>query len=152
MQKLLSIFLVLLPFIGIGQMKYDPKKEALRLFNEYKPKIEETNDAIVDDPKIFVGDLNEDGLPDCVIAFAMTPKNGGNGIVGSDNVIYLNTGKGMKVTGAFPHFRRCYFIDSIEKGVIYIEYYKCAPPYNEITGQGKLVYQKGKIVKLKSSN
>ena len=148
MQKLLFTFFVLLPFIGIGQVKYDPAKEALRLFNKYKPKIEETNNAIVDERKTFIGDLNGDGLPDCVVTFVMTSKDGGNMIAGSENVIYLNTGNGMKVSGAFPHFKYCFFVDDIKDGVIHIEKYKCAPPYAEVTGKARLIYRNGKIVEL----
>lgn len=149
MQKLLLATLVLsLPLAGAPQANYDPAKESLKLFNKYKPRIEKTNNAIVDEPKVFVSDLNGDGLPDCVVAFVMTSKNGGNIMVGSENVIYLNTGKGMKVAGSFPHFKYCYFIDSIKGGIIYTQHYVCAPPYNQIIGKGKLAYKKGKIVEL----
>jgi len=38
-----------------------PKREALKLFNSYKPTIERSRNAIVDEPSAITGDLNGDG-------------------------------------------------------------------------------------------
>jgi hypothetical protein len=128
-----------------AQNSISPSKEALRLFNEYKPVIEKNNNAIVDEPKIITGDINNDGLEDCIIFFVMTSKNGGNAIIGQDAAIYINTGKRMKVVGAFPKFDFCYTADRILNQVIYLKEYKCEPPYNEFIRERKVVYQRGAI-------
>jgi hypothetical protein len=57
-----------------AQKKFSPAKESLTLFNQYKPKIEHSNNAIVDSPEIFVGDINGDSLDDCLVYFVLTPK------------------------------------------------------------------------------
>src|SRR5690242_3003736 len=102
MRRVLLIF-VLLPFeiVVTAQQTFSPEKEALKLFNAYKPTIERSNDAIVDEPVVITGDLNGDGKKDCIIFFVMTPKSGGNIIVGRDAAIYINKGNKMKVIGSF---------------------------------------------------
>jgi hypothetical protein len=144
---LFAIFCV--PAIVFGQDKFSPSKKALSLFNHYKSVIEKNNDSIiVQDPQIIVGDLNGDNLPDCILSFVMTPKEGGNMIVGHECVIYLNTGKGMKVLGAFPHFKFCYGIDYIKDGMIFIKQYECAPPYNTFLKESRLYFRNGKIMEM----
>ena len=138
-RKIITGLFILLA-AGIKAQSFSPAKEALRLFNKYKPTIEKVNHAVVDEPKIVTGDINNDSLEDCLIYFVMTSKDGGNAITGTETAIYLNTGKGMKVVGAFPKFSYCYGVDRIEQQVIYVSEYKCLPPYNEYVKQHKLYY------------
>jgi len=145
--RLLSIFLSLSGTV-YSQSSYSPGKEALRLFNQYKPTIEKKNNALVDEPKLIVGDINGDGKDDCIVYFVMTSKDGGNMIVGSEAAIYLNTGTGMKVVGSFPHFDYCYYVDEIKSQVIIGQEYFCAPPYDSIIGTRRFVFKDGKIKEL----
>jgi hypothetical protein len=92
-----------------------------------------------------VGDINNDSLEDCIIFFVMTSKEGGNALVGQEAAIYINTGRKMKVVGAFPEFDFCYTVDRIQDQVIYLKEYKCAPPYNELIKEHSVIYQGGKI-------
>lgn len=124
---------------------FSPSKEALRLFLKYKPTIERTNHAVVDEPVIVPGDINGDSLQDCIIFFIMTPADGGNAIIGRQAAIYINTGKKMKVTGAFPSLGFCYVVDRIFHQVIYVKEYKCRPPYNEYVKEHRFVYQDGSV-------
>ena len=116
------------------------------MFNKYKATIEKTNGGIVDEPKVITGDINGDNLEDCIIYFVMTPKEGGNLIIDEEAAIYLNTGKNMKVVGAFPKFDFCYSVDRIRNHIIYLKEYKCEPPYNEIIGERQVEYNKGTVM------
>jgi hypothetical protein len=82
-------------------IKIDPKNIAQQKFNNYIPKIEESKNAIVNNNKIFIGDLNNDNLDDAVVSFLLTPAEGGNMIIGEGMSVYINTGKDMKVVSGF---------------------------------------------------
>lgn len=127
----------------------DPAAEALRQFNTYKPTIERKENAIVDEPTAIIGDLNGDGRRDCIIFFVMTPKGGGNAIVGRQAAVYLNTGTGMKVDGAFPDLSECYTVERIAAGQIFLDYYECAPPYMTKTGSGIYRWQTKQLIKIR---
>jgi hypothetical protein len=107
----------------------------------------------VDEPVVLTGDINGDGKDDCIISFVITSKTGGNLIIGHETAVYLNTGKGMKVAGAFPKFDFCYGVDHIKDQIIYIRQYECAPPYSKFIRDRRLVFKGGKIrlVKPKSN-
>ncbi|HWK02433.1 MAG TPA: hypothetical protein VNS58_02300 [Puia sp.] len=139
------LVLVILPSLSQGQKTFSPAKEALKLFNSYKPSIEKHNNAIVDDPVVIEGDINGDNQSDCIISFIMTSKSGGNAYVGHECAIYLNTGTGMKVVGAFPKFYFCYSLEQIKDQVIYGREYECQPPYNKILRQRRFIYEQGRI-------
>lgn len=143
--KLTTLAMVVLPSLIPLQHKFSPGKEALILFNKYKPVIERKNNAIVDNPAAIVGDINGDGKDDCIISFVMTSKDGGNAIIGHEAAIYLNTGTSMKVTGAFPKIDFCYALDHIKDQVIYAKEYECKPPYNTVLRERKFAYEGGKI-------
>jgi hypothetical protein len=142
-----AIFFILIAFstAGLTQERFSPGAAALKLFNKYKPVIERKNNAIVDEPVVIEGDINSDGKNDCIISFVMTAQNGGRAIIGHGSAIYLNTGTGVKVVGAFPDFPFCYTLDHIRDQVIFGKEYECAPPYNNILRDRKFKYVGGKI-------
>lgn len=131
---------------GFAQSGSSPAADALRQFNAYKPVIERTQKARVDEPHPITGDINGDGLADCIVFFVLTPLTGGNAIIGRQAAVYLNTGKGVKVAGQFPELDFCYSVNKIVSGVIYLDDYRCAPPYNEQIGTRKYRWQSGKLI------
>ena len=131
-----------------GQQSFSPGKEALKLFTAYKPAIEQTNNAIVDDPKQVLGDLNGDGKTDCIIFFVMTSKHGGNALVGQDAAIYINKGTTMKVIGSF-NLDICYSVENIRNKIIYVNEYECAPPYSTFLRKRKYVLKGNKLSEIK---
>jgi hypothetical protein len=137
----------LAPYIGLAQ-SFSPAREALKLFNAYKPTIEKTNNAIVDEPKLITGDLNGDGRIDCVIFFVMTSKDGGNALVGQDAAIYINKGANMKVIGSF-NLDICYSVEKIKNKIIYVNEYECAPPYDTFMRKRKYMLKGNKLTELK---
>lgn len=139
--------LLLAPVMGFCQDNA-PAKEALKLFNHNKPAIERKNHGIVQEPEVFTSDLNLDGLPDCILSFVITPKGGGNLILGHESYIYINSGKRMKLAGVFPKFKFCYGIDHVKNDLIYLKQYQCAPPYNVFLKESKLAYRRGKIIEV----
>jgi hypothetical protein len=143
--KIIYGLLIVMSLSAKSQNSFSPSKEALRLFNQYKPTIEKHNRAIVDEPKVISGDINNDSLEDCIIFFVMASKDGGNAIIGQDAAIYVNMGKKMKVIGAFPKFGFCYTVDNIRNQIIYLKEYKCEPPYNEFVRERKIIYHNGTV-------
>ncbi len=143
--RLIALAIFVLPNLIHAQQKFSPKKEALILFNKYRPVIERKNNAVVQNPIAIAGDINGDGKEDCIISFVMTSKDGGNAIIGHESAIYLNTGTSVKVAGAFPQFNFCYTLDHIKDQVIFGKEYECMPPYNTVLGERKFAYAGGKI-------
>jgi hypothetical protein len=131
---LLSLSAFLIAPSCFAQQSYDPATEAQKLFEAYRPTVERSEQGIVDGPSAITGDLNGDGLTDCILYFVLTPQGGGNAIIGRKAAVYLNTGRGMKVDGAFPDLKYCFGIDKIAGGVIYVDSYACEPPYNTRKG------------------
>ena len=147
--KIMMLPLLLTAASAGAQTRYDPATEAQRLFESYRPTIARTEHAVVDDPTAITGDLNGDGLTDCILYFVLTPEEGGNMIVGRKAAVYLNTGTGMKVDGAFPDLSYCFVVDKIASGVIYVNSYQCAPPYNTKKGAYRYRWAGKKLVALK---
>ena len=143
--RLSILVIIAIPYTVLAQLHFSPKEESLKLFNKYKPVIEKKNDAVVDNPVAIAGDINGDGKEDCIVSFVLVSKDGGNALLGDGSAIYLNTGIGMKVVGAFPEFNFCYYLDHIHDQVIFGKEYKCAPPYNNIIRVRKFAYVHGKI-------
>ena len=139
--------LLFAPFIGFCQDDA-PAKEALKLFSHNKRAIERKNDGVIQEPEVFTSDLNSDGLPDCILSFVITPKGGGNLILGHESYVYINTGKRMKFSTAFPRFKFCYGIDHVKNNFIYLKQYECAPPYNVFLKESKLAYRREKIIEV----
>jgi hypothetical protein len=143
--RLILLVIISVPYISLAQQHFSPKEISLKLFNKYKPVIERKNEAIVDTPDAITGDINGDGREDCIVSFVMTSKNGGNALIGHGSAIYLNTGASMKIVGAFPEFKFCYYLDHIQDQVIFGKEYDCAPPYNNIIRERKFAFVDGKI-------
>jgi hypothetical protein len=144
--KLTYLIMIMLPGMTLLQQQFSPRKEALALFSKYKPVIERKNNAIVDNPTAIVGDINGDDKEDCIVSFVMTSRDGGNAIIGHEAAIYLNTGTGMKVAGAFPSYKFCYKLNHIKDQVIYAKEYECKPPYNTVLRERKFIYKDSKVV------
>jgi len=142
---IISLALIVSPTLTHAQTSFSPAQKALAHFNKYKHIIEKKNRSIVENPKIAVGDIDGDGKDDCIISFIMTSKDGGNAIIGTGAAIYLNTGTDMKVVGAFPHFKFCFYPDHIRNQVIYAKEYECSPPYMHIIRERKFIYKEGEI-------
>lgn len=140
--------IIAMPSLGLAQ-HFSPKEESLKLFNKYKPVIERKQDAVVDNAVAITGDINGDGKEDCIVSFVLVGKDGGNALLGDGFAIYLNTGTHMKVVGAFPDYKYCFYLDHIRDQVIYGKEYECAPPYNHIIRERKFAYVNGKIKEAK---
>lgn len=150
MKHVLALLLAGTALPAAAQKRFDPAADALRQFNAYKPTIERTENAAVDEPRAITGDLNGDGQTDCILFFVLTPQGGGNAIIGRKAAVYLNTGTGMKPAGAFPELDECYGVNRIDRsGVIYLDTYECAPPYNTKTGTKRYRWQRGRLVALR---
>jgi hypothetical protein len=146
--RLSFLVIIALPVMALAQQKFSPKDESLKLFNKYKPVIEKRHEAFVDNAVAITGDINGDGKEDCIVSFVLVGKDGGNALLGDGSAIYLNTGTGMKVVGAFPEFRYCYFLDHIRDQLIFGKEYECAPPYMKIIRDRKFKYVAGKIIEI----
>lgn len=79
----------------------DAKGIALRKFDEYSPKIEASKDAAIGSSEAYTGDLNHDGLEDVIVFFVLSPKEGGNALMGQGIAVYVNEGTDMKVIAGF---------------------------------------------------
>ncbi|GAB3931268.1 hypothetical protein [Mucilaginibacter myungsuensis] len=150
---MLSLKIALLSLFALSYTPHQPKDApdvaALKQFEKIRAAIEKDGKGVMDTPIAITGDINGDNRPDCIVSYVLTPKGGGNMIIGDGHYIYLNIGSGMKAAGKFPSFKFCYSLDAIKAGVIHVKKYKCAPPYNESDGVGKLVYKSSKIVEIK---
>ena len=150
MKKLLLGFGTLFLFsTAVAQQSYNPAAAATALFQAYQSTIEQKERALVQPPTAVTGDLNGDGLEDCILYFVLTPKEGGNAIVGRQAAVYLNTGRGMKVDGAFPKLKYCFVVDRIAGGTVYVDRYECAPPYNTRIGTYRYHWVAQKLVAVK---
>lgn len=143
--RLSFLVIIMLPYMALAQQHFSPKEESLKLFNKYKPVIEKKNDAVVDNAVAITGDINGDGKEDCIVSFVLVGKDGGNALLGDGSAIYLNTDVGMKVVGAFPECKFCFYLDHIHDQIIFAKEYECAPPYNKIIRDRKFTYVNGKI-------
>lgn len=148
MKKTFMPFL-LIHTAALQAQTFSPETESLRLFEKYKPTIEKANNAIAQPPTVITGDLNSDGLTDCLLFFVLTPKEGGNAVLDRQTAVYINNGQSMKIGGAFPQVNFCYVPTKIEAGIVYADEYICPPPYNDKKGTRKFKYRNGKIVTVK---
>jgi len=146
--RLSLLVIIAMPCWGLARQSFSPKEESLKLFNKYKPVIEKRHEAIVEPSDPISGDINGDGKEDCIISFIMYSQHGGNAHIGAGSAIYLNTGTGMKVVGAFPEFRYCYYLNNIRDQIIFGKEYECAPPYMKILRDRKFKYVAGKIIEI----
>tara|TARA_R110002051_G_C8663577_1_gene489358 strand:+ start:118 stop:684 length:567 start_codon:yes stop_codon:yes gene_type:complete len=106
-------------------VKIDVERETKKLFDQYAPKIEKTNSAIISNSEILIGDLNDDGLDDSLVYFVLTPAEGGNMLVGQEMAIYLNNGESMKVVAGYNP-QNLFRPASIENNKIHIIEYEYA--------------------------
>lgn len=128
------IVLCAVPVFVKAQTKFDPVAAAKKMFEVERSKIEKAEKVLVNDPVEIVGDLNGDGLKDCLLSYVLTARDGGNAVVGHKTAVYINTGKKMMADGNFPPLKFCYTVDKISGGIIRLKEYTCAPPYNDYTG------------------
>ncbi len=99
---------------------FNPSEEALRQFDLYSSKIEESKGAEIANSQAFVGDLNNDSFQDVAIYFVLTPQGGGNALMGQGIAVYFNKGNKMKVVAGFePEY--IFTVEGIEKGKIHIK-------------------------------
>ncbi len=101
-----------------------PKEEAIKIamqqFDAYLPKILESHDAAIDLQEPFSGDFTGDGIDDVAIYFSLSPKGGGNALVGQGITLYQNTGNAVKVIAGYePDY--LFSFDTIKNGKVYVK-------------------------------
>jgi hypothetical protein len=99
-------------------------KEAIKIaedkFNNYLPNILESHEAGLDMQQSYTGDFTGDGIEDIAIYFSLTPKEGGNAMVGQGLSLYQNNGNTVKVLAGYePNY--LFGFDKISGGKIYVE-------------------------------
>ena len=93
---------------------------AEKQFENYLPKIVETNKGRIDVQQSYTGDFTGDGIEDVVIFFSLSPEDGGNTIIAQGLTLYQNTGRAVKVIAGFdPDY--LFSFSRISKGKIYVE-------------------------------
>lgn len=93
---------------------------AEKQFENYLPKILETNEGRIDVQQSYTGDFTGDGIEDVVIFFSLSPEDGGNAIIAQGLTLYQNTGRAVKVIAGFdPDY--LFSFSRISKGKIYVE-------------------------------
>ncbi|PQJ35250.1 hypothetical protein BSZ35_12165 [Salinibacter sp. 10B] len=127
--------------MGVAQNS-EPKEEALALFEDYAPTIEEEEGPILYKRPVQ-GDLTGDGAPDVLVEFGIG--GGGTAVLYKQVAIYLNTDDGMQVVGGFePEY--CPSIDRIEGGTVYVEQLEaCALPHPETVATHQYVFDSGRL-------
>ena len=98
--------------------------EAVKLaeaqFEAYLPKILASHDAAIDLQEPITGDFTGDGIDDVAIYFSLSPKGGGNALVGQGLTLYQNDGKRVKVIAGYePDY--LFGFKKISNGKIYVE-------------------------------
>ena len=89
-------------------------------FEQYAPKIERSHNAILDLRQSYTGDFTGDGIEDVAIYFSLSPKEGGNALLGQGLSLYQNTGEGVKVIAGFePDY--LFSFSRISRGHIYVD-------------------------------
>jgi hypothetical protein len=74
---------------------------AEKKFRSYLPKIEASHEGVLDLMQSYTGDFTGDGIEDIAIYFSLSPKGGGNAIVGQGISLYKNLGNDVKVIAGF---------------------------------------------------
>lgn len=108
-------------FLNIQSQNLNVKKATEELFKQYAPKIEKSNDALIDTKIILTGDLNYDGQDDALVWFLLTPASGGNMIVDTQMAIYLNCGSGMEVVAGYNPVKTFRLVDIMENIIHLVE-------------------------------
>lgn len=94
-------------------------KEAERKFQKHLPKILQEHDAAIDLQEPATGDFTGDGLEDVAIYFSLSPKGGGNALVGQGLALYKNTGYGVEILAGYePEY--LFSFEKISEGKIYV--------------------------------
>jgi len=95
-------------------------KLATAQFEAYLPKILESHEAGIDLQEPITGDFTGDGIDDVAIYFSLSPKDGGNALVGQGLTLYQNDGKRVKVIAGYePDY--LFSFTKISNGKIYVE-------------------------------
>ncbi|MCX2678735.1 hypothetical protein OOZ15_02165 [Galbibacter sp. EGI 63066] len=100
----------------------DVKKETQKLFDSYAPEIEKSNGYVIDNSKLLIGDLNDDGHEDALVFFVLTPVGGGNMIMGTQMAVYLNRGDKMEVVAGYDPQKIFKPIEIMNNEIHLIEY------------------------------
>lgn len=123
------------------------KNEALKLFDKYAPKIEQSNDLKIQYRRTICGDLNNDKLTDVIVEFGLGVKNS-NGILLKQAAIYLNVNGKLKVVSGFdPNY--CFKILRIENGIIKIQGYETCASFAKETEFKEYVLLNNKLTEKK---
>ncbi|MGB4775996.1 MAG: hypothetical protein WBP45_12535 [Daejeonella sp.] len=98
-------------------------EEAVKLakeqFEKSLPEIERSYNGQIDLMDPYTGDFTGDGIEDVLIYFSLSPKDGGNNLVGQGLMLYQNTGKEVKKIAVFkPDY--LFSFNSIKNGKIII--------------------------------
>lgn len=95
-------------------------KLATAQFEAYLPKILASHKAAIDLQEPVTGDFTGDGIDDVAIYFSLSPKDGGNALVGQGLTLYQNDGRRVKVIAGFePDY--LFSFTKISNGKIYVE-------------------------------
>lgn len=89
---------------NIASGKMQTSLLAFRLFQGYRSRLAKAlgSGRQIADVEVHSGDLNNDGLSDAVVSFALTDKNLPAKVYRREAAIYQNNGENLKVIGAFP--------------------------------------------------
>lgn len=94
-------------------------KAAEKQFEAYLPKILDDHDAAIDVQEAFAGDFTGDGINDVLIYFSLSPRGGGNALVGQGLTLYKNSGNTVKVIAGYePDY--LFEFNKIENGKIHV--------------------------------
>ena len=100
----LLIFLGFFYSLNLSSQTTDVKKKALMEFDKNSQKFLEKG-TIIGSSEAFIGDLNADGKKDAVVFYVLSPKEGGNALMGQGAVVYINNGSSLKELTVFkPDF------------------------------------------------
>lgn len=100
-------------------------KLAEKKFEKHLPKILQVHDAAIDLQEASTGDFTGDGLEDVAIYFSLSPKGGGNALVGQGLALYKNTGYGVEILAGYePDY--LFSFEKISEGKIHVNQLKYA--------------------------
>ncbi len=147
-------FFVIVIFIGFwsgANAQISPKKQALKLFDEYSSKIEKNQEMKLIYRRAIVGDLNKDGLNDAIVEFGLGAKEGMKTIQ-KEAAIYINKGDKMKVIGEFaPSY--CPKVEAINDGIVTVKKLAtCINPNPEVLATWHYALKGNELIRVAYSN
>ncbi len=103
-----------------GYSTNDAVRDAERKFKNYLPKILQTHHAVLDTQESYTGDFTGDGVEDVAIYFSLSPKEGGNAMIGQGLSLYRNEGNSVKVIAGYePDY--LFSFKYINKGRVFVD-------------------------------